>query len=205
MAQRQERLRDPKSLVFGTDSKALDAQMAEKQSKTLASKEQERLESNECSSDLIILNFNFYSKLGLRIQEIDRILEESEMEEKRMREFQRQQLKEDWDMRRQDNVSRNMKSKDQFDHDSCGPSSAQSFIGEDLDRLNRVKAQQNQMKTEPEISSEHITNNQAVRKTLLERGIRPESLPPAEDVKKVERRLASDEKKSLKNPDILDN
>jgi DNA-damage-inducible protein D len=66
-------------------------------------------------------------------------------------------------------------------------------------------AQQNQMTTEPEISSEHITNNQAVRKTLLERGIRPESLPPAEDVKKVERRLASDEKKSLKNPDVLEN
>jgi len=66
-------------------------------------------------------------------------------------------------------------------------------------------AQQNQMRTEPEISTEHITNNEAVRKTLLERGIRPESLPPAEDVKKVERRLTSDEKKSLKNPDILDN
>jgi len=28
-----------------------------------------------------------------------------------------------------------------------------------------------------------ITNNDAVRRTLLERGIRPESLPPAEDVK----------------------
>jgi DNA-damage-inducible protein D len=53
------------------------------------------------------------------------------------------------------------------------------------------------------ISREHITNNEAVRKTLLERGIRPESLPPAEDVKKVERRLASEEKKSLKNPDGL--
>ncbi len=66
-------------------------------------------------------------------------------------------------------------------------------------------AQQNQMTTEPEISSEHITNNQAVRKTLLERGIRPESLPPAEDAKKVERRLASDAKKSIKNPDVLDN
>jgi len=37
---------------------------------------------------------------------------------------------------------------------------------------------------------------QAVRKTLLERGIRPETLPAAEDVKKVERRLASEEKKS---------
>jgi DNA-damage-inducible protein D len=49
-----------------------------------------------------------------------------------------------------------------------------------------------------------VTNNQAVRNTLLERGIRPESLPPSEDVKKVERRLASEEKKSTKNPDSLD-
>jgi DNA-damage-inducible protein D len=60
------------------------------------------------------------------------------------------------------------------------------------------------MTTESAISLEHITNNEAVRKTLLERGIRPEALPPAEDVKKVERRLASEEKKSLKNPDGLD-
>ena len=37
-----------------------------------------------------------------------------------------------------------------------------------------------------------------------ERGIRPESLPAAEDVKKVERRLASEDKKSLKNPGALD-
>ena len=59
------------------------------------------------------------------------------------------------------------------------------------------------MKTEPQISDEHITNNQAVRKTLLNRGIRPESLPPAEDVKKVERRLGADEKKALKNINIL--
>jgi DNA-damage-inducible protein D len=58
--------------------------------------------------------------------------------------------------------------------------------------------------TERAISNEHVTNNQAVRETLLERGIRPESLPASEDVKKVERRLASDEKKSLKNPDVLD-
>lgn len=54
------------------------------------------------------------------------------------------------------------------------------------------------------ISNEHITNNEAVRKTLLERGIRPENLPPAEDVKKIVRRLSSEEKKSLKNPDSLD-
>ena len=63
---------------------------------------------------------------------------------------------------------------------------------------------QHQLATERVISNEHITNNEAVRKTLLERGIRPESLPAAEDVKKVERRLAAEEKKSLKNPDALD-
>jgi DNA-damage-inducible protein D len=60
------------------------------------------------------------------------------------------------------------------------------------------------MSSEPEISREHVTNNSAVRQTLLNRGIRPESLPPAEDVKKVERRLTSDEKKALKNPDTLE-
>ena len=65
-------------------------------------------------------------------------------------------------------------------------------------------ARQNQLSSESAISSEHITNNEAVRRTLLERGIRPESLPAAEDVKKVERRLAADEKKALKNPDALD-
>lgn len=66
-------------------------------------------------------------------------------------------------------------------------------------------AREHGMKSESAISREHITNNEAVRKTLLERGIRPESLPPAEDVKKVERRLASEEKQSLKNPDGLGN
>jgi hypothetical protein len=58
--------------------------------------------------------------------------------------------------------------------------------------------------SEAAISREHVTNSEAVRKTLLDRGIRPESLPAAEDVKKVERRLESDQKKSLKNPDSLD-
>ncbi len=52
-------------------------------------------------------------------------------------------------------------------------------------------ARQHVMTTESTISNEHVTNNDAVRKTLLQRGIRPESLPAAEDVKKVERRLSS--------------
>lgn len=65
-------------------------------------------------------------------------------------------------------------------------------------------AREQAMNREPQISQEHVTNNQAVRQTLLDRGIRPENLPPAEDVKKVERRLASADKKVLKNPDGLE-
>jgi DNA-damage-inducible protein D len=65
-------------------------------------------------------------------------------------------------------------------------------------------AREHQMTSEPAISHEHVTNNEAVRRTLLERGIRPETLPAAEDVKKVQRRLTSEEKKALKNPESLD-
>ncbi len=65
-------------------------------------------------------------------------------------------------------------------------------------------AREHGMTTESAISREHITNNQAVRNTLLQRGIRPEKLPAAEDVKKVERRLASETKKSLDRPEPLD-
>ncbi len=64
-------------------------------------------------------------------------------------------------------------------------------------------ARTQQMTHEQQISNEHVTNNQAVRQTLINRGIRPEQLPPAEDVKKVERRLASADKKSLKKLDTL--
>ena len=65
-------------------------------------------------------------------------------------------------------------------------------------------ARENNMRSEPQISQEHVTNNKAVRETLLNRGIRPEHLPPAEDVKKVERRITSEEKKALKKPDTLE-
>ncbi len=53
------------------------------------------------------------------------------------------------------------------------------------------------------IAWEHIRNNKAVRKLLLERGIRPEDLPPAEDIKKLERRVKSEDKKFVRNPEKL--
>jgi DNA-damage-inducible protein D len=57
--------------------------------------------------------------------------------------------------------------------------------------------------TERSISAEHIKNNKGVRKLLLERGIKPEELPPEEDIKKLERRVKSEEKRLGKKPDKL--
>ena len=51
------------------------------------------------------------------------------------------------------------------------------------------------LKGEVHISKEHVDNNLAVRKMLKERGVQPESLPPAEDVKKVARRIEGEGKK----------
>ena len=55
------------------------------------------------------------------------------------------------------------------------------------------------MKGQSDISKEHIDNNLAVRKMLMERSVKPEQLPAAEDLKKVQRRLESDEKKVIKD------
>ncbi|PKQ60147.1 DNA damage-inducible protein D [Labilibaculum manganireducens] len=64
-------------------------------------------------------------------------------------------------------------------------------------------AKENEMSNESQISIEHITNNKTVRNTLISRGIQPENLNPEEDIDKVDRRLKSDERKSLKNPKKL--
>ena len=65
--------------------------------------------------------------------------------------------------------------------------------------MTSVNVQTKDLKGEALITKEHIDNNAAVRKMLIERGIVPENLPPAEDVKKVERRLESEKKKALEN------
>lgn len=65
--------------------------------------------------------------------------------------------------------------------------------------MTNVNVQQKDLYGEGQISKEHIENNKAVRQIMIQRGIIPENLPPAEDVKKVERRLASEEKKALIN------
>lgn len=59
------------------------------------------------------------------------------------------------------------------------------------------------LRTESRISREHVKNNRDVRNLLTQRGIVPESLPAAEDLKKIERRLESDAKKLPKTKESL--
>lgn len=61
--------------------------------------------------------------------------------------------------------------------------------------MTSVNVQQKDLYGQQEIGKEHVDNNTAVRDMLLQRGIVPEQLPPGEDVKKVERRLKSEEKR----------
>ena len=65
--------------------------------------------------------------------------------------------------------------------------------------MTSVNVQSKNLNSTPMMEKEHVDNNLAVRKMLLDRGIVPENLPASEDVKKVERRLKSEEKKALKN------
>ena len=56
-----------------------------------------------------------------------------------------------------------------------------------------------ELKGEGPISKEHVDNSRAVRKMLQQRGVKPEELPAEEDAAKVKRRLATDNKKVLKD------
>ena len=65
--------------------------------------------------------------------------------------------------------------------------------------MTNYNVEQKDLQGESSITQEHIQNNLSVRKMLGQRGIRPESLPAAEDIKKVERRVTNNEKQIEKS------
>jgi len=65
--------------------------------------------------------------------------------------------------------------------------------------MTGLNVQSKDLKGITKIEDEHVENNKAVRKMLTQRGIVPENLPPAEDVKKIQRKLDGDNKKILKD------
>jgi DNA-damage-inducible protein D len=64
--------------------------------------------------------------------------------------------------------------------------------------ITNHNVKQKNLHGENNITNEHIQNNESIRGLLSERGIKPEELPAAEDLKKLERRVKSDEKKMIK-------
>ena len=69
--------------------------------------------------------------------------------------------------------------------------------------MTNYNVEQKDLFGEASITAEHVQNNRSVRGMLGQRGIKPEELPPAEDIKKVERRVAKDEKSMLKESQKL--
>ena len=69
--------------------------------------------------------------------------------------------------------------------------------------MTNYNVEQKDLYGEATITAEHVQNNRSVRGMLGQRGIKPEELPPAEDIKKVERRVAKDEKSMQKDTSKL--
>lgn len=71
--------------------------------------------------------------------------------------------------------------------------------------MTNHNVQQEDLRGEHAITREHVQNNESVRDMLGQRGIKPERLPPEEDIKKLERRVKSEEKKLVKQSGKLPN
>ena len=69
--------------------------------------------------------------------------------------------------------------------------------------MTNYNVESNDLHGESVITQEHVQNNQSVRQMLGQRGIKPEELPPAEDIKKLERKVARDEKTIAENSQKL--
>ena len=65
--------------------------------------------------------------------------------------------------------------------------------------MTNYNVEQKDLYGENSITDEHVQNNRSVRGILGQRGIKPEDLPSDEDIKKVERRIAKEEKDMLKD------
>ncbi len=61
--------------------------------------------------------------------------------------------------------------------------------------MTNYNVEEKDLQGEGAITSEHVQNNLSVREMLGQRGIKPEELPPSEDIQKLERRVKSQEKK----------
>jgi len=80
--------------------------------------------------------------------EIERFLAGADEEERHMKAFQMEQMKNSWEETRQNRHQQQTKHNEavDFDYEGCGTSSALKFVGEDNSRLERIKLQKEQMR-----------------------------------------------------------
>ena len=69
--------------------------------------------------------------------------------------------------------------------------------------MTNYNVEEKDLKGEGAITTEHVQNNTTVREMLATRGIKPEELPPSEDIKKLERKVKSQEKRIAKESGVL--
>mgnify|MGYP004643320141 CR=1 FL=1 len=60
--------------------------------------------------------------------------------------------------------------------------------------MTNVNVESKNLFGETAITQEHVQNNIGIRELLVNRGIKPENLPPSEDIKKLERRAKTQDK-----------
>ena len=72
---------------------------------------------------------------------------------------------------------------------------AKDFAGE----ITHFNVKKEKLQGEHQITKEHEKNNRDVRQVLAKSNIYPEELPPEEDVKKLERRIKSQDEKAFQN------
>ena len=61
--------------------------------------------------------------------------------------------------------------------------------------MTNYNVEEKDLQGEASITVEHVQNNSTIRDMLGQRGIKPENLPPSEDIKKLERKVKTQEKK----------
>ena len=69
--------------------------------------------------------------------------------------------------------------------------------------MTNYNVEEKDLKGEGAITTEHVQNNTTIREMLATRGIKPEELPPSEDIKKLERKVKSQEKRIAKESGVL--
>lgn len=64
--------------------------------------------------------------------------------------------------------------------------------------MTNYNVEEKDLQGEPAITVEHVDNNSSVREMLEQKGIKPENLPPSEDIRKLERRVQKEDKQLAK-------